>query len=410
MFIELHIIQTLPPSNPNRGQDGAPKCVTYGGTLRSRMSSQSQKRAARLWYQQNLGIPREKLAARSRRWDDYLADALTIESGNPMRQKIAARLVLAMFNVSVDKLLFTALKRGDNLLFLSQHEVNTIAAIADQHGELIGGLVDRALDYQQLAQERGVEKLDKYDRHPTKKEVAALSRALGNISSAVPGDVALFGRMMAQLTETSVDGCVQVADAISVNPTIRSKTADGWRVGEIDFFSAVDDITLTTDDLGGAGMIGESTITSPVYYRYANLCFSELVRLVGDESVASQFAAGFINGFVRALPSGYVRSHAHNTLPDAIIIQATSHQPYTHAPAFLEAIGGPDGGGLSISRQAIARLLARHTEVSEIYNVAPEFAAAVGLSDHVAGGVPLSVAIDGAIDFCRHTTGLAAER
>ncbi|WP_210406298.1 type I-E CRISPR-associated protein Cas7/Cse4/CasC, partial [Micromonospora sp. MH33] len=47
-ILDVHILQTLPPSNVNRDDSGSPKTATYGGVRRARVSSQSWKRAVRL--------------------------------------------------------------------------------------------------------------------------------------------------------------------------------------------------------------------------------------------------------------------------------------------------------------------------------------------------------------------------
>ena len=47
-YIDVHAIQTVPPSLVNRDDTGAPKTATFGGFPRQRVSSQSWKRAIRL--------------------------------------------------------------------------------------------------------------------------------------------------------------------------------------------------------------------------------------------------------------------------------------------------------------------------------------------------------------------------
>ena len=385
MFVELHIIQTLPPSNANRGRDGSPKNLMYGGALRARLSSQSQKRAARQWYRSQGTVPREHLADRSRVWADDMATMLPWAGDDALT---VARLTLGLFNVSPDKLLGEAIEPGGNLLFLSLHEVETIAAIAGHHQELLIELVGRCREMVELS---GTKKT--YDRHPTKKELAPLVKALNQVSANPPGDVALFGRMMAQLTETSVDGCVQVADAIGVNEIPRNKTTDGWMAGEIDFFSAMDDKTHRA----GAGMIGERAFVSPTYYRYANLCTHELTRLVGEATTAQQFARGFLQGFIMALPDGMVSSHAHMTLPELIVVRTTEYQPYTHTPAFLTPINQPDGGGASISQLAAGALSTRMRDMDDSYGLTPAYSAVVGLPSHAPQAVPLEMALTEAL-------------
>jgi CRISPR system Cascade subunit CasC len=50
LYADIHIIQSLPPSNVNRDDTGSPKQAIYGGARRARVSSQAQKRAARLAF------------------------------------------------------------------------------------------------------------------------------------------------------------------------------------------------------------------------------------------------------------------------------------------------------------------------------------------------------------------------
>ena len=41
LFLDIHAIQTLPPSNINRDDTGSPKTAMYGGVRRARVSSSS---------------------------------------------------------------------------------------------------------------------------------------------------------------------------------------------------------------------------------------------------------------------------------------------------------------------------------------------------------------------------------
>ena len=45
-FIDVHILHTVPFSNLNRDNLGSPKQMIFGGTARSRISSQCTKRSA----------------------------------------------------------------------------------------------------------------------------------------------------------------------------------------------------------------------------------------------------------------------------------------------------------------------------------------------------------------------------
>jgi len=50
LYIDFHVIQTVPPSCVNRDDTGRPKAAVYGGVNRARISSQSWKHAVREYF------------------------------------------------------------------------------------------------------------------------------------------------------------------------------------------------------------------------------------------------------------------------------------------------------------------------------------------------------------------------
>ena len=74
-YIDVHVIQTVPPSNLNRDETGSPKSARYGGVRRARVSSQAWKRATRLYFRHHLE-PGE-LGVRTRRVVELLRNRLT---------------------------------------------------------------------------------------------------------------------------------------------------------------------------------------------------------------------------------------------------------------------------------------------------------------------------------------------
>src|SRR5690606_7168574 len=71
-FVDIHILQTVPPSNLNRDDTGSPKTAVYGGVRRARVSSQAWKRATRIAFQDRLD--RSEMGVRTRRIVELLAD------------------------------------------------------------------------------------------------------------------------------------------------------------------------------------------------------------------------------------------------------------------------------------------------------------------------------------------------
>lgn len=41
LYVDFHVLQTVPPSCVNRDDTGSPKTAVYGGAVRTRVSSQA---------------------------------------------------------------------------------------------------------------------------------------------------------------------------------------------------------------------------------------------------------------------------------------------------------------------------------------------------------------------------------
>ncbi len=57
LYLDLNVIQTVPSSNINRDDTGAPKTAIYGGVTRARVSSQAWKQAIRHSFKES-GVKR----------------------------------------------------------------------------------------------------------------------------------------------------------------------------------------------------------------------------------------------------------------------------------------------------------------------------------------------------------------
>jgi len=352
-FIEIHIIQTLPPSNPNRGEDNGPKTITFGGETRYRLSSQAQKRAARKYYQNYLGLDRSLFAVRSRR---FALEIATILMNRSEAQEIRAdllnqmaKIVLSVLSTQAPEKIFELAREDDggNMLFFCNHELNAIAQFIIENKALLFNLAERVQIYAAMkAAGNGKD----FKEYPSSKEIGVIKVGILKALKDMPiGDVALFGRFMTNVKELTVDGCVQVAHAISVNSARNTSwdESNGRRrygKGEVDFWTAADDLTNFASDSRG-GIIGTTLMCSPTHYRYANICMSELNRLVGDTLVAKEIAAAFIESFVRSLPTGFETSMAHGCLPELVQLIRRNDSPYNLAIAFERPID--QSGGIS---------------------------------------------------------------
>lgn len=73
-ILDLHVLQTVPPSNLNRDDTGTPKTALYGGARRSRVSSQAWKRATRAAFAELLAP--EELGVRTKRVAEFVAERI----------------------------------------------------------------------------------------------------------------------------------------------------------------------------------------------------------------------------------------------------------------------------------------------------------------------------------------------
>jgi CRISPR system Cascade subunit CasC len=91
-YIDIHILQTIPPANVNRDDNGNPKEAIFGGVRRSRVSSQAWKRATRKGFSELR--PDEAFGTRTKRIARNLADRLAART--PLAEAAAERLAAAL--------------------------------------------------------------------------------------------------------------------------------------------------------------------------------------------------------------------------------------------------------------------------------------------------------------------------
>lgn len=312
-FIDIHLLQTLPYSNINRDDLGSPKSVVYGGVSRTRVSSQSWKRAVRLAVEETLGDP----AARTRRIPEQVAQRLK-DGGWPAELATAAgqQVVLsAGKGLKVESDGVTSV-----LLYLPTSALDELADLAAAHREEIQAQAGQKKPAPVLA---------------TDKITELLSRRNGVIN--------LFGRMLAELPAAEVDGSVQVAHAFTTHGTST----------EVDFFTAVDD--LNTSEMRGSGHMNSAEFSSGVFYRYASLDLTGLSKNLANHTAAAELTGAFLSAFISALPTGKQNPTAAHTIPDLAYIAVRADRPVSLAPAFESPIRLTEEGGYAArSRDALA--------------------------------------------------------
>ncbi|MGN1084951.1 MAG: type I-E CRISPR-associated protein Cas7/Cse4/CasC, partial [Lachnospiraceae bacterium] len=89
IYVDFHVLQTVPPSCVNRDDTGSPKTAIYGGVTRARVSSQSWKRAMRAEFP-GMFLP-EQLGKRTKYIVKMVADEIAALDGTLDAEKLAIK-------------------------------------------------------------------------------------------------------------------------------------------------------------------------------------------------------------------------------------------------------------------------------------------------------------------------------
>lgn len=287
IFMDIHAIQTLPPSNINRDDTGSPKTCQYGGVKRSRVSSQSWKRAMRTYFYEQ--SEQENVGVRTKDIVQFVANKI-IEIDSSKTDE-AFDLAEKIINAAGVK---TKDGKAKALFFLGDSQARELAKAA----------IDNNNDKKYL------------------KEILKDNPAI---------DIALFGRMVADDPSLNEDASSQVAHAISTHSVDT----------EFDFFTAVDD--LAPEENAGAGMLGTVEFNSSTLYRYANVAIHELYKQLENEEAVINTAKLFVKSFANSLPTGKVNSFANQTLPQFVMVSIRDDRPVNLVSAYEDPIKSNDG-------------------------------------------------------------------
>ncbi|EKD82159.1 MAG: hypothetical protein ACD_39C01457G0003 [uncultured bacterium] len=297
-LIEIHILQNFAPSNLNRDDTGAPKDALFGGIRRARISSQCLKRSTRQYFKEmieNSKLTEDEVATRTKRIIDEVVEELVSKGKSEDEAFEKARLALKGI-----KLIIKDDGKSEYLLFVGKKEITGLAqAIFDGWDKIKSKSEDEAPGKKSKGKKGAANDVD-----PGLKK--ALEAAL-NGGKAI--DIALFGRMLADMPEKSQNAACQVAHAISTHAVDR----------EFDFYTAVDD--LKPEDSSGADMMGTVEFTSACFYRYAVIDWMSLQNnLQGDSELARKGLQAFLRGFVVSEPTGKQNSFAAHNPPEFVAI------------------------------------------------------------------------------------------
>jgi len=348
VIVELHILQNFAPSNLNRDDTGQPKACDFGGFRRARISSQCLKRAIRQQFNAADVFSAANRAVRTKRLAEHLGKRFE-RAGKPSDQaRSVAATALKALGLSLDGEDLT-----QYLIFAGNAEIEAIADICLARWESLLAAAG------ELPKE-------------------AVNAIRGALTGGKAVDLALFGRMLADLPIRNVDAAAQVAHALSTNQVDV----------EFDFYTAVDE--LNPRDTTGAGMLGTIEFNSACFYRYSNVDVDQLARNLGDDvDLARRAVEAFVRASVAAIPTGKQNSMAAHNPPSFVFAVVRRNGLWNLANAFAQPVRPTSSRDLVAG--SIDALAAHWRALGKMYGFGP-----------VVGG--WAVALDGNPSLDRATT------
>ena len=307
LFLDIHVIQTLPPSNINRDDTGSPKTAVYGGVRRARVSSQAWKKAMRDYFKDK--ADNGYLGVRSKRIVEYVAKKI-LEIDKTLSFEEAEKKSLEAFTSA--GFTITEENKLPTLFFLGDRQASDFARAA----------IDNV------------------------KDAAILHKI---IKDNVSIDIALFGRMIAdkdlnrviskenEKSKKIIDNGENEVSRISLNEDASAQIAHAISTHgvqtEFDYFTALDD--LSKDAKPGAAMIDTIEYNSSTLYRYGNVALHEFYHQMRENKEETKKAIIlFVDAFLKSLPSGKINSFANQTIPSSVVVSLRKDRPVSLVSAF----------------------------------------------------------------------------
>ena len=307
LFLDIHVIQTLPPSNINRDDTGSPKTAVYGGVRRARVSSQAWKKAMRDYFKDKADDG--YLGVRSKKIVEYVAKKI-LEIDETLSFEEAEKKSLEAFTSA-------------GFTITEENKLPTLFFLGDRQA---GDFARAALD--------------------NIKDASTLHKI---IKDNVSIDIALFGRMIAdkdlnrviskenKKSKKIIDNGENEISSISLNEDASAQIAHAISTHgvqtEFDYFTALDD--LSKDAKPGAAMIDTIEYNSSTLYRYGNVALHEFYHQMKENKEEIKKAIIlFVEAFLKSLPSGKINSFANQTIPSSVVVSLRKDRPVSLVSAF----------------------------------------------------------------------------
>ena len=326
-FVQIHFIHNYTGALLNRDMTGQAKRLPFGGTIRTRVSSQCIKRHWRTAEGEHslFNIPGAEESVRSRNIINRMVVDSIRANGNYEDDVLDA--LQDSLNAAVYGKNGITLEKRQPIL-LGMPEINYFRAKAEEI------LAQNPTD--PIGVSEAVAKLFNDEDENFRAMWAATQLPAGLIA-------ALCGRMMTSDQMSSMDGSIHVAHVITTHP----------QESERDYFSVVDELGQS-DELGeldeatGSAYLGDTELTSGLFYGYVVVDVPRLVANLqscspkewenADRTMAALTVRTLLHLIAETSPGAKLGSTAPHSRARFMMVETGSTQPCGYHMAFRETL------------------------------------------------------------------------
>ena len=315
-FIQIHSLHSYSAALLNRDDTGLAKRLPYGGTMRTRISSQCLKRHWRMADDPH-NVQHIEGAEDSVRSREVVSKQVIAPLNLPedMHKAIEPFFQKAVYGDKGEEL------KGRQPLLLGAPEIRWLRQEAQAITDEAAGDTKAATEAVKI----------------WAKEYAKNTKTMRE-NTQLPGGLtaALFGRMVTSDPEANIDAPIHVAHAFTVHEAEE----------ESDYFSVVDDLKSDEED-AGAAHIGETDLNSGLFYGYVVVDVPALVsNLTGmeakdwqqaDRTMAAKVVHHLIHLIAEVSPGAKLGSTAPYGYAELMLVEAGDRQPRSLSGAFRDS-------------------------------------------------------------------------
>ncbi len=353
-FLQIHFLTSYAGALLNRDDAGLAKRLSYGGAVRTRVSSQCLKRHWRTsadgW---SLAATGANLSTRTRDVFKYAVREKLVELAPAVSGEIldaaGAALSRGLYGEKADD------PKKRQALLLGWREIEFLTA-------QLAVAVQEAADPKAAAS--AVEAM--FKGKETKANLSVIRESAGALAAGL--EAALFGRMVTSDPAANTDAAMHVAHAFTVHE----------QESETDYFTVVDDLKarVEDEDSGSAGIF-DTELTSGLYYGYVVIDVPLLVaNITGakpdqwsasdvDRDLPAKVVQHLVHLIATVSPGAKKGSTAPYAFANTLLIEAGARQPRSLASAFESPVRG--GRGISVSSVAEQAMFGRLRTIDRAY-------------------------------------------